>query len=76
MSKIEANRALAVHDVGLHMKVNWDDKKCIHSGNCVKTLPEVYMTAFVIEPQNASEEQKHGSQWVIPGNVLRMIAER
>lgn len=24
----------------------------------------------------AVQEQKHGSQWVIPSNVLRMIAER
>lgn len=24
----------------------------------------------------AVQEQKHGSQWVIPANVLRMIAER
>lgn len=55
------------------MKVNWDDKKCIHSGNCVKTLPEVYMIkdgAFVIEPQNASEESVRRSVAACPSKAL------
>lgn len=55
------------------MKVLWDDKKCSHSGNCVKTLPEVYMIkdgAFVIEPQNASDEKVRQSVAACPSHAL------
>ncbi len=36
------------------MKVVWNDKACCHSGNCVKTLPEVFKVEngqFVIQPK-------------------------
>jgi uncharacterized Fe-S cluster protein YjdI len=42
------------------MKVNWDSEKCSHSGNCVKSLPEVFKIEngnFVIEPEKASEAE-------------------
>lgn len=55
------------------MKVNWDEKKCSHSGNCVKTLPEVYMIkggAFVIEPQNASADRVRASVAACPSKAL------
>ncbi|MFV1922333.1 MAG: (4Fe-4S)-binding protein [Methylotenera sp.] len=42
------------------MKVNWDSEKCIHNGNCVRTLPNVFKIEngnFVIQPENASEEE-------------------
>jgi uncharacterized Fe-S cluster protein YjdI len=42
------------------MKVNWDSNACCHSGNCVKTLPEVFKIEngnFVIQPENASEAE-------------------
>jgi uncharacterized Fe-S cluster protein YjdI len=42
------------------MKVSWDDKKCCHNGNCVKSLPEVFKVEngqFVIQPENSTEEK-------------------
>jgi uncharacterized Fe-S cluster protein YjdI len=39
------------------MKIQWDEQKCSHSGNCVKSLPEVFKVIdgqFVIEPGNAT----------------------
>lgn len=42
------------------MKVAWNEKTCCHSGNCVKTLPQVFKVEdgkFVIQSENASEEQ-------------------
>lgn len=42
------------------MKVNWDSEKCIHNGNCVRSLPEVFKIEngnFVIQPENASEAE-------------------
>lgn len=44
------------------MKVNWDSQACCHSGNCVKSLPEVFKIEngnFVIQPENASDEKVH-----------------
>jgi uncharacterized Fe-S cluster protein YjdI len=38
------------------LEVTWDSKVCIHSGNCVKTLPQVFKVEngkFVIEPSAA-----------------------
>lgn len=42
------------------MEVIWDSKACCHSGNCVKSLPEVFKVEngnFVIHPENASEAE-------------------
>jgi uncharacterized Fe-S cluster protein YjdI len=40
------------------IKVEWNDKVCIHSANCVKKLPEVFRVEggkFVIDEKAASE---------------------
>lgn len=42
------------------MKVQWDQNKCRHAGLCVKSLPAVFKIKggqFVIEPDNAAEEE-------------------
>lgn len=42
------------------MKVNWDEKFCIHSGECVKNLPSVFTVQdgkFVIIQDGASEDE-------------------
>ena len=42
------------------MKVNWDEKTCIHAGECVKNLPKVFKIVddkFVIDQSGASEEE-------------------
>lgn len=57
------------------MKVVWDEKICSHSGNCVKTLPQVFKVEdgkFVIEPEKASEEQVRQAVAACPSKALRM----
>jgi uncharacterized Fe-S cluster protein YjdI len=42
------------------MNIQWDSKKCCHSGVCVKTLPEVFKIQegqFVIESDRASDKE-------------------
>lgn len=42
------------------MKIQWDQNKCRHAGVCVKSLPAVFKIEagqFVIEPENAPEEE-------------------
>ena len=42
------------------MKVKWDDKICIHAGECVKNLPSVFKVVdekFVIDESGASEDK-------------------
>lgn len=48
------------------MKINWDDKVCVHAGECVKNLPEVFKVEdgkFVIDQSGASE-----------GEIKRVVA--
>ena len=42
------------------MEIKWDDKVCIHAGECVKGLPQVFKVEndqFVIDPSGASEAE-------------------
>lgn len=42
------------------MKVIWNEHACCHSGNCVRTLPQVFAIeqgAFVIRPERATERE-------------------
>lgn len=42
------------------MKVTYNAEACCHSGNCVKTLPEVFAVEngqFVARPENAPAER-------------------
>lgn len=42
------------------MKITWDQDTCIHAGNCVKTLPQVFKIeneAFVIDTQGATDDE-------------------
>lgn len=55
------------------MKVNWNEKACCHSGNCVKSLPEVFAVEngkFVSRPENASAERVREVVAACPGNAL------
>lgn len=57
------------------MKVIWDDKACCHSGNCVRTSPEVFKIEngqFVIQPENASDEQVLEVVAACKANALRV----
>lgn len=42
------------------VKVKWDDKICIHSGDCVKNLPRVFKIEngeFVIDEKAGTDEE-------------------
>jgi uncharacterized Fe-S cluster protein YjdI len=57
------------------MKVIWDEKSCCHSGNCVKTLPQVFKVengSFVIYTENASVEQISNVVAACKANALRI----
>ena len=42
------------------MKVKWNDKICIHAGECVKNLPNVFKVVdekFVIDESGSTEDE-------------------
>lgn len=58
------------------LKITWDEKICIHSGNCVKTLPTVFQVKdgkFVIIPDGALEEQVRKTVKACPSNALKIL---
>lgn len=60
------------------MKVTWNEKACCHSGNCVRTLPQVFAIEnghFVIRPENAAEEDVRAVVNACPGQALSVPAD-
>ncbi len=56
-------------------KVTWDEKTCIHSGNCVKSLPQVFKVEngqFVIDESAAREEEVRKVVEACPSGALKM----
>jgi uncharacterized Fe-S cluster protein YjdI len=57
------------------LEVKWDKAVCIHSANCVKTLPQVFKVVdrkFTIEPGGASEEEVRRTVAACPSGALRI----
>ena len=57
------------------LEVTWDSKVCIHSGNCVKTLPQVFRVEngkFVIEPSAANEGELRAAVAKCPSHALKV----
>ncbi len=57
------------------LEVTWDSKVCIHSGNCVKTLPEVFKVEngkFVIDPSAADEARLRATVAACPSKALKI----
>ena len=55
------------------MKVNWNDKICIHAGECVKNLPNVFKIVdkkFVIDKSSASEDEIKRVVGLCPSGAL------
>ena len=55
------------------MQVKWDEKTCIHAGNCVRDLPSVFKIVdgqFVIEQSGASEEAIRNQVSECPSGAL------
>ena len=57
------------------MKVNWDDKMCSHSGECVKNLPNVFKVVndkFVIDETGGSENEIKKVVSLCPSGALKI----
>ena len=57
------------------MKVKWDDKICIHAGECVKNLPSVFKVVdekFVIVESGASEDEVKRVVGLCPSGALKV----
>jgi uncharacterized Fe-S cluster protein YjdI len=57
------------------VQVNWDKNVCIHSGNCVKTLPQVFKVEngkFVIDPSAADDEKVRATVAACPSGALQI----
>jgi uncharacterized Fe-S cluster protein YjdI len=57
------------------LEVTWDSKTCIHSGNCVKTLPQVFKVEggkFVIDPAAADEARVRATVAACPSHALKI----
>jgi uncharacterized Fe-S cluster protein YjdI len=57
------------------LEVTYDRKVCIHSANCVKTLPQVFKVEngkFVIDPGAASPEQVRVTVAACPSGALKL----
>jgi uncharacterized Fe-S cluster protein YjdI len=55
------------------LEVSWDSKVCIHSGNCVKTLPQVFRVEsgkFVIDPAMADDDKVRATVAACPSKAL------
>ena len=57
------------------MKVKWNENVCIHAGKCVEGLPRVFKVVndkFVIEEQNASEDEVKNIVALCPSGALKI----
>lgn len=58
------------------MKISWNEQACCHSGNCVRSLPEVFSVQdgrFVIRPDNAPQARVGEVIAGCPGRALRRV---
>ena len=57
------------------LKLTWDKDVCIHSGNCVKTLPQVFKVEngkFMLEPSAASDDKVRAVVAACPSHALKI----
>ena len=57
------------------VEVTWDKNVCIHSGNCVKTLPQVFKVEngkFVIDPSAANDDKIRAAVAACPSGALKI----
>lgn len=58
----------------MEQKVEWDESKCCHNGNCVRSLPKVFAVEegrFVIRPENAPVDEVRKVVEACPSSALR-----
>jgi uncharacterized Fe-S cluster protein YjdI len=57
------------------LEVTWDSKVCSHSGNCVKSLPQVFKvehSKFVIDPAAADDQKVRATVAACPSGALKV----
>jgi uncharacterized Fe-S cluster protein YjdI len=57
------------------LQVSWNKDVCIHSGNCVKSLPEVFKVEggkFVIDPGAADDSKVRAAVAACPSRALKI----
>jgi uncharacterized Fe-S cluster protein YjdI len=57
------------------LEVSWDSNACIHSGNCVKTLPQVFKVEngkFVIDAIGSDETRLRTAISACPSQALKI----
>ncbi len=57
------------------LKITWNEKTCIHSANCVKSLPSVFQVRdgkFVIIPTGAPEDKIRATVNACPSGALKI----
>jgi uncharacterized Fe-S cluster protein YjdI len=57
------------------LQVTWDKDVCIHSANCVKTLPQVFRVEhgkFVIDPSAADDSLVRAAVAACPSKALKL----
>jgi len=57
------------------LEVTFDPKVCIHSGNCVKSLPQVFRVEggkFVIDTGAAADEKIRATVAACPSKALKV----
>ena len=55
------------------MNVNWDDKVCVHAGECVKNLPKVFKVEdgkFVIDTSAGTDDEIRQTVAKCPSGAL------
>jgi len=55
------------------MKVSWDEKVCVHAGECVKNSPKVFKIVddkFVIDQSAGTEEEIRATVAKCPSGAL------
>ena len=58
------------------MKITYDEKVCVHSGKCVKSLPSVFQVKdfkFVITQDGAGEEEIRKTVGECPSRALNIV---
>ena len=62
----------------MSIRVHWDERKCCHSGNCLRSLPKVFMVQddqFVIKPEIALDDEILEVVQACPSQALRVLED-
>lgn len=61
----------------MDIEVKWDEGKCCHNGNCVRSLPDVFAVEdghFIIRPENAPIVEVRRIIAACPSGALSEVA--